>query len=116
MPIMKNRFFRTVLLSSLIALMFGASAANAMDDEEAKALLKKNNCLKCHALDKKKDGPTFKEIAEKQRGKADAETKLYKHVTTTNKVKIKDKEEEHEPLKTKDEAEIKGLVQWILSR
>ncbi|RIX48945.1 MAG: class I cytochrome c [Rhodocyclales bacterium GT-UBC] len=113
---MNTRFSRTVLFSSLFALFMGASSAYALDDDEAKALLKKNNCLKCHALDKKKDGPSYKEIADKQRGKPDAEAKIYKHVTTFNKVKIKDKEEDHEPLKTKDEAEIKGLVQWILSR
>lgn len=113
---MNTRFSRTVLLTSLFALFMGASSAYALDDDEAKAILKKNNCLKCHALDKKKDGPSYKEIAEKQRGKPDAEAKIYKHVTTFNKVKIKDKEEDHEPLKTKDEAEIKGIVQWILAR
>lgn len=114
---MKIRFSRVVLLSACAALFLGASAANALDDDEAKSLLKKNNCLKCHSLDgKKKDGPSYQEIAEKNRGKPDIEAKFYKRLTTFEKVKIKDKEEDHEPLKTKNEAEIKGLVQWILAR
>ena len=33
------------------------------------AIAKKNNCLKCHAVDKKKDGPSFQETAKKYKGK-----------------------------------------------
>jgi cytochrome c551/c552 len=71
---------------------------------------------KCHAVDKKKDGPSYKETAAKYKGKADAEQKLYTHLTTNPKVKIDGKEEEHTSLKTKNEPEIRNVVQWILSR
>ncbi len=90
--------------------------AGAVDDDAAQALLKKSNCLKCHAVDKKKEGPSFKETAAKYKGKADAEGELVKFVTSSPKVKVDGKEETHDALKTKDEAAVRNAVQWILSR
>jgi cytochrome c len=100
----------------LIACIGLAAPAFAVDEVAAEALARKSGCFKCHAIDKKKDGPPYKEIAGKWKGKADAESKLVTHVTTAPKVKIEDKEEEHEQLKTKDPGEVKNVVQWILSR
>jgi cytochrome c len=87
-----------------------------VDADAAQALAKKSNCFKCHAVDKKKDGPAYKEVAAKYKGKADAEEKLVKHVTTGPKIKIDGKEEEHEIVKSKNDAEVRNLVRWILSR
>ena len=42
----------------------------------ALALAKKNNCLVCHAIDKKLVGPAWKEVAAKYRGDASAESRL----------------------------------------
>ncbi|MBW7899854.1 MAG: c-type cytochrome [Rhodocyclaceae bacterium] len=89
-------------------------AAQSADADAAKALLKKNDCFKCHALDKKKDGPSYKEVAAKHKGEADAEQKLLTHMTTSPKVKVDGKEEEHKQIKGKDE-EIQNLIKWILS-
>jgi cytochrome c len=109
---------RTALRSlAAMALVFGFSpVAMAQDADAAQALIRKSECLKCHAVDKKKDGPSFKETAGKYKGKADAEQKLFTHLTTNPKVKVDGKEETHESLKTKDEAEIKNVIRWILSR
>lgn len=107
------------LMSAAVLLLAGtgyATAASAMDADAAQALLKKSNCLKCHAVDKKKEGPAFKETAAKYKDKADAEAELVKFVTSSPKVKVDGKEETHEALKTKNEAEVKNAVQWILSR
>lgn len=113
---MKARLFRTALSAACTVLFLGASASHAMDDNEVKSLLKKNNCMKCHTPEKAKDGPSYKEIAAKYRDKPDAAAEIHKHVTTFGKVEIKGKEEDHEPLKTKKEDEINAVVQWILSR
>lgn len=101
----------------ITALLFwGAGPVWAeVDADAAKALMKKSNCGKCHALDKKKDGTPYKETAKKYRGKADAEQKLYIHLTTNPKVKVEGKEEEHSTLKTKKESEVRNVVRWILS-
>lgn len=105
-----------ILKTSWLLAGLLSTPALAVDEAAAEALARKSGCFKCHAVEKKKDGPPYKEIAAKWKGKADAEQKLTTHVTTAPKVKIDGKEEEHEQLKTKDAAEIKNVVQWLLSR
>jgi len=103
-------------LSIIVAAAFLPLTVNAaVDAEAAQALLKKSDCFKCHAIDKKKDGPAYKEVSKKYKGKADAEDKLFKHMTTNPKVKIDDKEEEHKSIKSKDKAEVVNAIHWILS-
>jgi len=89
--------------------------AQAVDVAGAEALVQKNKCTKCHSVDKKKDGPPFRETASKYKGKADAEAKLSKHLTSGPKIKIDGVEEEHQILKA-TEPETKNLVKYILSR
>jgi cytochrome c len=104
---------------SLIAFAIVATTASlpaaAVDAAAAEALVRKSKCLTCHALDKKKDGPSYKETADKYKGKPEAEEKLIKHVTVPSKVKVDGKDEDHETLKTDDPAQVKNVVQWILS-
>ena len=76
------------VLTSMVFLSSGAMSG-PVDIAAAEALAKSSNCSKCHSVDKKKDGPSFK---------------------------IDGVEEEHQIVKTKDDAAIKNLVQYILSR
>ena len=46
------------------------------DTEELKVLLQRNNCLACHAIDKRKYGPILQEIAAKYAGKPSAVQEL----------------------------------------
>ena len=107
----------SLLLSTTALLAFSTAATATVDAEAAKALAKKNDCLKCHAIDKTKKGPAYKKIAEKYKGKeAEGEQKMYKNMTTGPKVKLEDgSEEDHKIIETKDQAEIKNLIYWILS-
>jgi cytochrome c len=53
-------------------LLLSASAqAQAIDAEAAQALAKKEGCLKCHALDKKKEAKSLMEISKSLKGKAE---------------------------------------------
>lgn len=104
------------ILSALFAAAWCSSNSALADDAAAESLARKSGCMKCHAIDKKKDGPPYKEIAAKWKGKPDAEQKLTSHITSTPKVKIDGKEEDHEPLKSRDAGEVKNVVRWILSR
>ncbi len=106
-----------IIASLMVAggLMTASFANAAVDADAAQALLKKSDCFKCHAIDKKKDGTPYKEVAKKYKGKADAEDKLTKHITMKPMVEIDGKKEEHKDIKSKDPAEIKNVVQWILS-
>ena len=113
---------RSVLTATLAgaALLLFLPAAQAVDADAAKALAKQNNCFKCHAIDKEKDGPAYKKVAEKYKGKANAETRLVEHITSGEKAKFPDgHEEEHKIVKTsppKDMEQVKNLVQWILAQ
>jgi cytochrome c len=99
----------TVLLAPL-------PAAAEIDVEGAEALARRESCLKCHGIDKKKDGPAYKQVAAKYRGKPDAEERLIEHVKSGKTIKLPNGDrEEHRILKFADEKETRNLVQWILS-
>jgi len=99
------------------ALAFSMSASAAPDADAAQKLAKDSGCTKCHAVDKSKKGPAFQKVAAKYKGKADAEAKVTDMVTKAPKVKFEDgSEEEHAVVKTKDPAQVKNLVEWILAQ
>ena len=66
---------KKILLLAAAAVAFSAPA---WADPEAS--MKKANCLTCHAKDKKVVGPSFKDIAAKYKGQADAPAKLFDKV------------------------------------
>lgn len=109
-----------VMASVAMALLFSVSAnvmAADVNADAANDLAKRNDCFKCHAIDKTKKGPSYKKIAAKYKGKADGEEKAIKNFTTGPKVKLEDgTEEDHKIIDTKDPKELKNLAQWILSR
>src|SRR5919204_2849806 len=104
---------RTLLVALGLAAM-GAAQAQNVDVGAAEALTKKSGCMKCHSVTAKKDGPSFKETAAKYKGKPDAEATLYEHLTTGPMIKIDGKEERHEIIKSKNDAEIKNVIAYIL--
>ncbi len=104
------------LASTALAMFIFITEANAVDADAAKALAKKSNCLRCHGIDKDKDGPAYAKISGKYQGMAGAEEKLIKHLASGEKAKFPDgHEEDHMILKADDPADIKNLVDWILS-
>lgn len=114
---MSNTKFSCLLRALMAAgLACGALAAQAaVDVAAAEATIKANKCTKCHSVNNEKTGPAYKKTAEKYKGKADAEAKLVTHLTTGPKIKVDGEEENH--VKTKgDDASIKNLAQYILSR
>jgi cytochrome c len=88
----------------------------AFDADTAEATARQSGCFKCHSIDKKKDGPAYRQVAAKYKGKSDAEQRLITHLTTGPIVEFRDgHEEEHKVIKTKDADEVKNVVLWILS-
>jgi cytochrome c len=91
-------------------------AARAIDAPGAEKLVKDNNCFKCHTVDRKKDGPAYRDVAAKFRGQDDALPKLIQHMTAGEKVKFPDgHEERHKKIKAEDEEQIKNVAAWIMS-
>jgi len=107
----------------IISMLFAFSAATVMSTEAvafdavaAKALAKRNDCMKCHAIDKSKKGPSYKKVAAKYKGKADGQSKLITNFTTEPMVELSDgTKEKHKLIDTKDINEQKNLADWILS-
>jgi cytochrome c len=107
---------RVVLIGGIGWALTAAPLASAADVAAAKELFKSNDCTKCHAPDKTKKGPSLKKMAEKYAGKADAEEKMIKAMTTGPKVKLDDgTEEDHKIIDTKDKAAMKNLIEWMRS-
>ncbi|MFH1869781.1 MAG: c-type cytochrome [Pseudomonadota bacterium] len=102
--------------SLFLALAGLAPAQAAVDEAAAKSLAKKNDCFKCHAIDKTKKGPSYKKISAKYKEKKLGEQEAIKQMTTGPKVKLEDgTEEDHKIIETKDPKELSNLAQWILS-
>jgi cytochrome c len=113
-PIVKTSDSKRI--DNLVAWILALPVAAPVDAAAAQSLAQQSRCLKCHAVDTKKVGPAWKDVAVKYLGSSDAEDKLYKHVTTGRKAKFDDGHEEAHPIvKTHDPDRINNLVDWILS-
>lgn len=110
-----TQVFATLLAIAASSIALSAQA-QAVDVAAAEKLIEDSKCGKCHSVDKIKDGPAFNKTAAKYKGKADAEAKVFKHITTGPMVEIDGVKEEHFKIKSKDEAGIKNVVRYILSR
>ena len=105
-----------ILTAACLSATLLSAPVQAADAAAAEALAKKEGCLKCHAVDKKKEAIALKDIAKKYAGKADGEAKILAQITTGQKVKLEDgTEEEHKTVKSKDQAALSNMIQWILS-
>jgi cytochrome c len=113
--------FRVNTLIGVMATVFGLSlstSALAVDADAALSMARQNGCLKCHSVDKHKDGPAYRDVAAKYKDKDHAETvkKLINHITSGEKAKFPDgHEEEHKIIKVKDVAQQTNLIEWVLS-
>lgn len=108
---LSQALFLTVFLS------LSAPVSAAIEEAAIEPYLKKQGCMKCHAIDKEKKGPSYKKIAAKYKGKAEGESKSIKNMTDGQKVKLDDgTEEEHKVIETKDQGDLKAIAKWILAR
>ena len=55
-----------IMLCALVGVLSAAPVAASID------IVKKARCVACHAVDKKMVGPSYREVAEKYKGQADA--------------------------------------------
>ena len=62
---MKTSTFALLAGSLLLSSVAMTPAHAAVDEDAAQALAKKEDCFKCHAVDKTKKGPSYKKIAAK---------------------------------------------------
>ncbi len=103
--------------ATLFLALAGAIPAWAqVDAEAAEALARKNNCFKCHAIDKTKIGPAYKKVAARLKSKPDGVETIIEHITTGPLIELPDgTNERHKIIDTKDPKELDNLARWILS-
>jgi cytochrome c len=112
------------VIAGAIALSFTATAfaeestAAKVDAVAAKKLARADHCLRCHAVNRKKEGPSFQTVAYKYKDQPDAQEKLVLHITSgEDRVKLSDGHmETHKFDKTTDSGKINNLIKWILSQ
>jgi cytochrome c len=100
----------------LLGIAAAAPVQAQVDAEAAQALAKRNDCFKCHAIDKTKKGPAYKRVAARLKTKPDGVEVIVDHLTSGRLVELEDgTEEKHKVVDTTDPAELKNLARWILS-
>ncbi len=106
-----------VLMGLLLLALAGTAPARAqVDAESAQELARRNECFKCHAIDKRKKGPAYTRIAAKLKTKPDGVETVIEHITSGPLVELEDgTHENHRIVDTKDPKELRNLAEWILS-
>lgn len=100
----------------LLATSGMGHARAEVDADAALALAKRNDCFKCHAIDKTKKAPAYKRIAARLRSKPDAVETIIEHITAGSMVELEDgSDAQHKIVDTRDPAELGNLARWILS-
>jgi cytochrome c len=92
------------LIATTVMATIALTAAGAASAQEA--LAKSSGCLNCHAVDTKKVGPAFKDVAAKYKGNAGAEATLVAEITAGKA---------HPAVKASAD-DVKSLVKWVLSQ
>ena len=90
----------------LVAMIAGAVVAGAAFAQSGADVVKSKGCLNCHAVDQKKMGPAYKDVAAKYKGD--------KGAADTLAAKLKDGK--GHPKIAASDAEIKAAVEYVLSQ
>jgi len=107
----------TAMLAGAAALaVAGGAGAQALDDKKANDLMVKSGCNACHAVDKKGVGPSYKDVAAKNKAKKDAAQAMFDKVRKGGAgVYGQVPMPPNAPDKIGD-ADLKALVAWILTK
>lgn len=89
-----------------LASLAGPTFAGPTED-----LIAKEKCSKCHTEKTTKKGPSWASVAEKYKGKPEAEGKIFLQLKNGGKV---GDEDDHKKV-TASDAEIRAIVQTVLS-
>ena len=90
----------TMAVAGALALASGVANAGS---KEGEALAKKDGCLMCHDVAKKKVGPAYKDVA----------ARFKKEGLTKDKI-VADVKAKHATVKASDD-DLKEIAEWLLS-
>ena len=92
---------KSLVVAAVATLAIAAAGVANAQEDKAKAA----GCMNCHAVDTKKVGPSFKDIAAKYKGNADAEAKVVGEITSGKG---------HPAVKASAD-DVKAIVKWVLA-
>ena len=104
----------------VMALLLGQSVAGfaqtPANAEAALALAKRNDCFKCHAIDRAKRGPAYRDVAARLRNRPDGVEAIVGHITSGRLVRLEDGNEvNHRIIDTTDPDELANFARWLLA-
>jgi len=104
---------KMILATLASAALAAGSAHAALSNADAEAMMKKDGCAACHAIDKKVVGPAYNDVSAKYKGDAGAAAKLEEKVKKGGSgvwgpVPMP-------PNPQVPDADVKALVGWILT-
>lgn len=108
-----NKQLQTILLPLFAAALFIAtSPAQAADGE---AIVKKARCVACHAVDQKRVGPAYKDVAAKYKGNAKAPAQLFDKVRHGGSGNWGEVPMLAHPADKISDDDLKAAIAWILA-
>lgn len=109
---MNQKLQNALLLSLTAAALLTASPSHATDGE---AIVKKARCVACHAVDQKRVGPAYKDVATKYKGDAKAPTALFEKVRHGGSGNWGEVPMIPHPADKISDDDLKAAIHWILS-
>jgi len=104
------------IISKMIPLAFvGMMAVPAAQAADGATLFTEVGCAACHQVDKKRMGPTFKDVAAKYKGQEGAEDMLFKKVRAGGAGNWGNIPMTPNPPDRVSDEELHTIIKWILS-
>jgi cytochrome c551/c552 len=114
-PLPKRRIAGLSVAGALV--LTGTQTNAALADTKAHALLDRAGCMACHTIDTQGVvGPSFKEIALKNRRKPDAHAEVVRNVRQGVTGAYGNRPMPAISKRTISDADLSDIVEWILSR
>ena len=108
---MKALTFRHTLAPLVAVLAIGVSAPASASE----AIVKKARCVACHAVDAKRVGPAYKEVAAKYKGDAGAPARLFDKVRNGGSGVWGQVPMMAHPADKISDDDLKAAIHWILA-
>lgn len=99
----QSRFLHMAMAALLGASLQTLAAQDKAELKAAQVLVMDSNCMKCHAVNRTKNGPSFKQIAARYKDKPTAEETLVAYL------------KRHGALKSTDDLAVRNVARYILS-
>ena len=106
-----NKQLTTLLLSLLAA----TSLTLAQPAKASEAITKKARCVACHAVDQKRVGPAYKDVASKYKGNTKAPAQLFDKVRNGGSGNWGEVPMLPHPADKISDEDLKAAITWILA-